>query len=173
MDRFARSFAYFSMVVLIFRLLNIRGHLLELPFEILCLQDIFSQSEDHINLTASKPNHVNGVATSAEKPAELLSTPEGPPLPPETSSAEDLKIHELLSFPAVATESSSRQTSSQQTSSLQTSSQPALISPKNAELLMPASVTNIIGSRNGNVTGIVPIIGITICSAGSLRRKVY
>ena len=117
----------------------------------LCLQDIFSQSED-INLTASKSNPINGVVPSTEKPAELLSTPEGPPLPPETSSGEDLKIHELLSFPAAATESS-------QQTSLQTSSQPALISPKNAELLMPASVTNIITSRNGNVTG---IIGITI-----------
>ena len=117
-----------------------------MTFEILCLQDIFSQSED-INLTASKSNPINGVIPSAEKPAELLSTPEGPPLPPETSSGEDLKIHELLSFPAAATESS------------QTSSQPALISPKNAELLMPASVTNIITSRNGNVTG---MIGITI-----------
>ena len=122
------------------------GILLELSFEILCLQDIFSQSED-INLTASKSNPINGVVPSAEKPAELLSTPEGPPLPPETSSGEDLKIHELLSFPAAATESS------------QTSSQPALISPKNAELLMPASVTNIITSRNGNVTG---MIGTTI-----------
>jgi hypothetical protein len=122
----------------------------------LCLQDIFSQSED-INLTASKSNPINGVVPSTEKPAELLSTPEGPPLPPETSSGEDLKIHELLSFPAAAIESS-QQTSSQQTS-LQTSSQPALISPKNAELLMPASVTNIITSRNGNVTG---MIGISI-----------
>ena len=135
------------------------GILLELSFEILCLQDIFSQSED-INLTASKSNPINGVVPSAEKPAELLSTPEGPPLPPETSSGEDLKIHELLSFPAAATESSqqtsSQQTSSQQTS-LQTSSQPALISPKNAELLMPASVTNIITSRNGNVTGMTRI----------------
>ena len=126
------------------------GILLELSFEILCLQDIFSQSED-INLTASNSNPINGVIPNAEKPAELLSTPEGPPLPPETSSGEDLKIHELLSFPAAATESS-------QQTSLQTSSQPALISPKNAELLMPASVTNIITSRNGNVTGIAIII---------------
>jgi len=106
----------------------------------LSLQDIFSQSED-INLIASKSNPTNGVIPSTEKLAALLSTPEGPLLPPETSSGEDLKIHELLSFPAAATESS-HQTSSQRTS-LQTSSQPGLISPKNGELLMPASVTII------------------------------
>ena len=100
---------------------------------------------------AGKGNHINGVTSNAEKPPELLSTPEGP-LPPETSTGEDLKIHELLSFPA-ATESS--QQNSQQTSQQSTlpTSQPALISPKNAELLMPTSVTNIITSRNGNVSG--------------------
>ena len=117
----------------------------------LSLQDIFSQSEDISNLPVTSKisgSHINN-GTSAEKAtAELLSTPEGP-LPPETSTSEDLKIHELLSFPSSRAESSSQQMppSSQQTS------QPMLISPKNAELLIPTSVTNIVSSRNGNVTG--------------------
>ena len=116
----------------------------------LSLQDIFSQSEDINNLPATSKSHVSN-GTSVEKPtAELLSTPEGP-LPPETSTSEDLKIHELLSaFPS----SSQAESSSQQMPPLsQQTSQPLLISPKNAELLIPTSVTNIVSSRNGNVTG--------------------
>ena len=63
----------------------------------LSLQDIFSQSEDiSSNLPATSKSHISNGTGSVEKPtAELLSTPEGP-LPPETSTSEDLKIHELL-----------------------------------------------------------------------------
>lgn len=67
---------------------------------------------------------------------ELLSTPEGPPLPPESNNLEDLKLHELLStFP------------NQQT--------PTLISPKNAELLIPTTskgISNGTENTSGNIS---------------------
>ncbi len=92
----------------------------------LSLQDLLNHPED-VALTSSKAS----LSSVGPEKNELLSTPEGPEA---SSTIEDLKIHELLSFPA--------ETQLQE----HPDPVPTLISPRNAELLIPNKVTTISNS---------------------------
>lgn len=114
----------------------------------LSLHDILtSHPDDHVQLNNNKSNMaMAGHGQGGGEKNELLSTPEGP-LPPapivseqptSSQAMEDFKIHELLSSLAASTSQAS------------TSQNHNLISPKNAELLIPTATKSSTIS-NGNL----------------------